>query len=1266
MQDNEFSPVKSHSPDLSLDIKASSSDEEANNNEVVDEIENYIDKEPINIEEIEDEDLENVQEQPKPNEIQKSDENFNIEEEVHINENQEYLINEENKINFIEENEVEAAKEKNHSKEKKPIWLINATQDEKLNVSNNDLNENKELNNNNNEINENSFMKTNEEENKTLEKNTTFDNENRKKLSSTIPLKRKASEAKYTLHEDFSLSSPKKKLKTTFPFKQISSSKDPLKSKDSMVLESINIENDEEDDDLFDAETIIKKKKTLKDDFEPGNIENPEIVFTEEDIEIIRSDIPERLQLRAQRFSKEIHKGCLDQSADDLCKESQWICERFKVQKNTFTNENMVKKIQKVLNFIKTGCFEATYLNLYKKNELYPDIQLQELWDIYEYDEEWVQLSVLRKCVEKNLNTLENFMEIPEKVRKYLEEGVDKTCLNNLQDYAVFHLSKYLDAENSYKISYPNQKDSKKTSKRVFAYEALQLKLDKFAEIAGLSCEEFAENLINELKMHKKSLVKKPKYVEKTPELVAKEYVNKDNSLVNDSLTTMTTLCRYMASEIFQQPLIRHHVMKIYNQSVKISSEPTLKGNKELDIYNPYFLVKRINRRPASEFTDDLWLKMMKCEREGLIKIRLILPWEEDLKDNHKDCHDMKDEIYEKLLNLYIGSYQDTNEEEKTLIILWNILRGEVLRIFLVELMYPFLQKALKEELTEQSEKYVITACSKKLKQLLSTAPYLITREEDPYTLYKPKVISVVLENTNFNSSSGKISFVCVDPHGVLLDHLSLKFYALPNIDLQSSSSIKEAYEKDVREFELFMKKHSPDLVIVSTNCLEARRIKQMMVNFREDWQKNINIDSYKNISEKPMENTNEKPYYFKNFNVIYGDNVIPNLFAKTRRAENEFKGFPLNVKEGISLARFVQNPLAETLNLWSEKNQENAVFYIPLHPLQNQINLNKLRKEYEKIVIEIVNNVGVDFNELLKYRHLQALLPFISGLGPRKAQYLLECFENCKEESRVLRSRSQLLTEKLLEKKVYTNCVGFFRIKLEQEYELFDFERPDKQYEMLDFTRIHPENYALAKKIAKDALDEDAGVNPQELIPKIMRNSFKLKELDLDDYANHLAANKNKPNMIYVLSFIVEELISPFRDNRNHPLLYNPKDIFYKLSRENPETFKPNGLINAKITKILKSNLLCRLDNGLVGAIYYLDIFEKKDSGSGENLNHFFEEGQNIKAKIKSIDFEKFRIELTMKPSDLKLDRNSLKELYPNYWENLSKFFKLSKCLLI
>jgi len=78
---------------------------------------------------------------------------------------------------------------------------------------------------------------------------------------------------------------------------------------------------------------------------------------------------------------------------------------------------------------------------------------------------------------------------------------------------------------------------------------------------------------------------------------------------------------------------------------------------------------------------------MIKYEKEGLIKIRMILPWNEDLTNNINYFNDMNDEVYISLLKLYLASDKDDSEQKKLIIEKWNILRAEVLRIFLIDLL---------------------------------------------------------------------------------------------------------------------------------------------------------------------------------------------------------------------------------------------------------------------------------------------------------------------------------------------------------------------------------------------------------------------------------------------------------------------------------------------------------------------------------------------------------------------------------------------------
>lgn len=125
-----------------------------------------------------------------------------------------------------------------------------------------------------------------------------------------------------------------------------------------------------------------------------------------------------------------------------------------------------------------------------------------------------------------------------------------------------------------------------------------------------------------------------------------------------------------------------------------------------------------------------------------------------------------------------------------------------------------------------------------------------------------------------------------------------------------------------------------------------------------------------------------------------------------------------------------------------------------------------------------------------------------------------------------------------------------------------------------------------LAKKIAGDALDEDfepTAADKEKVILKIQANPKKLQDLDLEEYAQHLASTKSKENMIYMLNFLVAELSTPFQDPRQPEKNMTDADLFYKLSNENPLTFKQHSIVTARVEKILPKRVILKiLDNNL------------------------------------------------------------------------------------
>lgn len=120
-------------------------------------------------------------------------------------------------------------------------------------------------------------------------------------------------------------------------------------------------------------------------------------------------------------------------------------------------------------------------------------------------------------------------------------------------------------------------------------------------------------------------------------------------------------------------------------------------------------------------------------------------------------------------------------------------------------------------------------------------------------------------------------------------------------------------------------------------------------------------------------------------------------------------------------------------------------------------------------------------------------MLQFVCGLGPRKARFIIETI---KKRMGSLRFRMQLWVDKLMAKTVYVNAIGFIKV---------GHQGMDEEHDVLDATRIHPENYVLAKKIAKDALDVEKD-EKDECVQIIMAQNHKLDDLDMEDYAEHLA----------------------------------------------------------------------------------------------------------------------------------------------------------------
>merc|ERR1711935_1246300 len=149
------------------------------------------------------------------------------------------------------------------------------------------------------------------------------------------------------------------------------------------------------------------------------------------------------------------------------------------------------------------------------------------------------------------------------------------------------------------------------------------------------------------------------------------------------------------------------------------------KGQNEVTIYNFYYPCKRIKNMKPLDFGNSLWLMMIEAEMKGLIEISLKLPWQKDGEKDEQKA-EKKDEIRQRLLDLYLHDPKGkkTEPEEMNSINAWNIVREETISKLLKSFIYPSFERALKEELTESSERYVVNSAARAFKDSINIHPY--------------------------------------------------------------------------------------------------------------------------------------------------------------------------------------------------------------------------------------------------------------------------------------------------------------------------------------------------------------------------------------------------------------------------------------------------------------------------------------------------------------------------------------------------------------
>jgi uncharacterized protein len=304
-------------------------------------------------------------------------------------------------------------------------------------------------------------------------------------------------------------------------------------------------------------------------------------------------------------------------------------------------------------------------------------------------------------------------------------------------------------------------------------------------------------------------------------------------------------------------------------------------------------------------------------------------------------------------------------------------------------------------------------------------------------------------------------------------------------------------------------------------------------------------------------------------------------VYSASKLASEEFPKFDVGQRSATSIARRLQDPLAELVKIDPKS--------IGVGQYQHDMNQKKLTEALSGVVEDCVNRVGVDLNTASA-----PLLAYISGISGTIAKNIVAY----REENGKFTSRRQLLKVAKLGPKAFEQCAGFMRIQ--------GGDNP------LDGTSVHPESYEAAEKLLTKQGFAAADINGGKLV------GLSLTIRDYKKLAEELAVGE------ITLRDIVKELEKPARDPRDEM----PKPIL------RTDVLEMKDLTEGMILKGTVRNVIdfgAFVDIGVHqdGLVHISEITDKKF------IKHPLEVvsvGDIVDVKVLSVDLKKKRIQLTMK----------------------------------
>lgn len=306
-------------------------------------------------------------------------------------------------------------------------------------------------------------------------------------------------------------------------------------------------------------------------------------------------------------------------------------------------------------------------------------------------------------------------------------------------------------------------------------------------------------------------------------------------------------------------------------------------------------------------------------------------------------------------------------------------------------------------------------------------------------------------------------------------------------------------------------------------------------------------------------------------------------VYSASKLATEEYPDINVSLRGAISIARRLQDPLAELVKIEPKA--------IGVGQYQHDVNQKKLTESLTGVVEDAVNKVGVDVNTATP-----SLLSYVSGINKTIANNIVKY----RDENGKLKERKELLKVPKLGKVAFEQCAGFIRV--------FDGKNP------LEITAVHPESYEVAEKLLNQI-----GYSKQDLIDKekLKEIKIKLSGVNVENTAKQLKVGE------LTLKDIIDELSKPGRDPRDEmpkPVLRNDVLKF--------EDLKEGMILTGTVRNVIDFGAFVDIGVKHDGLVHISELSDKFVKNPSEVVSV----GDVVKVKVIKIDTERQKVGLSMK----------------------------------